>query len=113
MLVRLMDMLKEKGINSLFTALTHDNPNDVTDLSEDAVSSLSDTWIKLRNDENKNSRFRELIIIKSRGMGHENGVNKFSITDKGIVIINENANANGEPAKDRISLKKKLLKKNL
>ena len=104
MLVRLMDMLKGKEISALFTSLTHENTNSITDLTEDAVSSLADTWIKLRNDENDMGRVRSLIVVKSRGMAHSNKVANFSITDKGIVILNEKNN------EDQISIMKERVK---
>ena len=88
MLIRLMDMLKSKGINALFTSLTHNTFIDSSDITEDAVSSLCDTWIELRNEEKSTGRSRSLLVVKSRGMGHSNEATPFSITDKGIVIHN-------------------------
>jgi circadian clock protein KaiC len=104
MLVRLLDMLKGKEISALFTSLTHAYSNNITDLTEDVVSSLADTWIKLRNEEKNMGRVRSLIVVKSRGMAHSNKVTNFSITDKGIVILNEKNN------QDQISSKKKRVK---
>ena len=104
MLVRLMDMLKEKEISAFFTSLTHEHPNNITDLTEDVISSLADTWIKLRNEEKNMGRVRSLIVVKSRGMAHSNKVTNFSITDKGIVILNEKNN------QDQISSKKERVK---
>jgi circadian clock protein KaiC len=86
MLVRLMDMLKVNGISALFTALTH-NKDESSDLTVDAVSSLADTWIKLRNAEYGPGNVRSLVVVKSRGMGHSNDVNDFIITDKGIEML--------------------------
>jgi len=86
MLVRLMDMLKIEGITSLFTSLTHQRPQTETDNTEDMVSSLADTWIKVRNEECEGERERSFIIVKSRGMGHSNEVWHFDITNKGIRI---------------------------
>ena len=42
------------------------------DLSVDAVSSLADTWIKVKNEEENGESVRNLLIVKSRGMGHYN-----------------------------------------
>ncbi len=86
MLVRLLDMLKVNGINAMFTALTHQPINETMDLSVDAVSSLADTWIKLKNEEENGNRMRNLLIVKSRGMGHSNQMWNFLITDKGIQL---------------------------
>jgi circadian clock protein KaiC len=86
MLVRLMDMLKVNQINALFTSLTHENDNEYSDLTVDAVSSLADTWIRVSNNEMNNARQRNLSIVKSRGMGHSNLVWEFTIQNKGIKI---------------------------
>ncbi len=85
MLVRLMDMLKGKGISALFTSLTHTNHSEST-MIEDTVSSLADNWINLRNEELSAERVRTLLIVKSRGMGHSNSVSDFTITESGIVM---------------------------
>jgi circadian clock protein KaiC len=89
MLVRLMDVLKNKGISALFTSLTHQKPNNITDFTEDAVSSLADTWLRLRNEESDKGRVRSLVVIKSRGMAHSNEVTNFTITNKGIELLNK------------------------
>lgn len=84
MLVRLMDTLKTKGINALFTSLTHRNGSDYSDPTVNAVSSLADTWIRVENSDRENERVRSLLIIKARGMGHNNHPQNFEITDHGI-----------------------------
>jgi len=88
MLVRLMDMLKGHGISALFSSLTHDTSIDESDFTVNAVSSLADTWIKVRNAEHGTSKVRSLVVVKSRGMGHSNEVNDFIIRDTGIEILN-------------------------
>jgi circadian clock protein KaiC len=84
MLVRLLDTLKINQINALFTSLTHDGYTEYNNSSIDAVSSLADTWISLRNEERNNERVRSMLIVKSRGMGHSNNQQNFIITGKGI-----------------------------
>lgn len=86
MLVRLMDMLKINQINALFTSLTHESSNEYNDLTVDAVSSLADTWIQVSNTEKNLARERILNIVKSRGMGHSNGLWEFAVHDKGIKL---------------------------
>jgi len=88
MLVRLMDTLKIKEINAVFTSLTHNNTAEFNDTTVDAVSSLADTWIDLDNGQKSNERVRSLLIIKSRGMGHANNKQSFTITNKGIQFLN-------------------------
>lgn len=86
MLARLMDMFKVHQINTLFTSLTQEQPGNYNESAEEAVSSLVDTWIKVRNEETKGDRVRSLYIVKSRGMGHSSEVIDFTITDHGIKI---------------------------
>ena len=88
MLARLMDMLKIHQISSLFTSLTHEQPISYSSLAEEAISSLVDSWIKLRNEESESNRVRSLYIEKSRGMGHSSEIKDFLVTDQGIKIMN-------------------------
>ena len=61
----------------------------INDATVDAVSSLADTWINVRNEEKNNDRVRSLLIVKARGMGHANTRQDFIITSKGIRFRNE------------------------
>ena len=88
MLIRLMDTLKTSQINALFTSLTHLRESEYNDATMDAVSSLADTWINVRNEEKDQERVRSLLIVKSRGMGHSNNQQDFIITNKGILFRN-------------------------
>ncbi len=90
MLARLMDMLKTHQISTLFTSLTHEQSIDNNTLAEEAVSSLVDTWIKVRNEESKGNKVRTIYIDKSRGMGHSSEIRDFLVTDEGIKIMNDN-----------------------
>jgi circadian clock protein KaiC len=92
MLLRLLDILKINQINALFTALTHFDKSELKDLTVDAVSSLADTWIKVRNEEIDGIRVRSLFIVKSRGMGHSNELYDLSIQSKGIGLIAQKQN---------------------
>ena len=86
MLVRLMDILKTKQISSVFTSLTQLQGNSSADVAEDLVSSLADTWIRLRNEESGNFRVRSIYVLKSRGMGHSNAIWDFNISNKGVKL---------------------------
>ena len=86
MLIRLIDLLKMNQVNALFTALTHESSNVYNDATVDAVSSLADTWINVRNEEKNNDRTRSLLIVKARGMGHANKRQDFKISNKGILF---------------------------
>ncbi len=87
MLVRLMDTLKMNEINTVFTSLTHLGTTEFNDATVDAVSSLADTWIDMSNGTKNNERVRNLLIVKSRGMGHVNSPQNFTISDKGIQFL--------------------------
>ncbi len=93
MLVRLIDMLKTKGINAFFTSLTHEEGPDEKDQTINAISSLADTWIDLRNIKQDNQRVRNFRIVKSRGMGHETETQQFIITGKGIKLLSTKKNS--------------------
>lgn len=84
MLVRLIDFLKSRGITALYTSLSSgDRSDEATDVG---VSSLTDTWILVRQVEINGERNRTLFILKSRGMSHSNQVREFLLTDEGIAL---------------------------
>lgn len=83
-LVRIIDVLKIKGINAFFASLTQASSL-MDDLTVEAVSSLADVWINIENDH-RNNTGRSLRIIKVRGMGHNTTPQRFAITGKGIKI---------------------------
>lgn len=87
MMIRLLDMLKTKGITSVFTSLRRKVTSE-KDAIEEAVSSLADTWIALRNQEFDHNIIRSLVIVKARGMGHSGNLLDFTITNKGIHFVN-------------------------
>ncbi len=86
MLTRLIDFLKVNGITALFTALINPRTGQV-EMIEDAVSSLMDTWIMLRDLEGIGERNRGMSILKSRGMSHSNQVREFIVTGNGIELL--------------------------
>jgi len=86
-LMRLIDLLKKKGITALFTSLTTGKGKSVIETSEVGVSSLMDTWLLLRNVEYNGERNRTIFVLKSRGMGHSNQVREFVMTDHGIDLV--------------------------
>ena len=80
MLTRLIDYLKTKGITTLSTSLM-DSEEDGQ--SGQGISSLMDTWIRLRMFEEGDERNRGLSVVKSRGMAHSNQIREYLITDDG------------------------------
>jgi circadian clock protein KaiC len=84
MLVRLIDFLKGAGITAVFVSLTGGDDLEETNVG---VSSLTDTWILLRDVELNGERNRCLYVLKSRGMAHSNQVREFVMTNQGIRLI--------------------------
>jgi len=90
MLIRLIDMLKTKQINAMFTILTQAGRFEQEHTTAAEISSLADTWINLKNETFGDERTRSLLIIKTRGMGHINHEQPFKISGKGIEFLNAN-----------------------
>lgn len=67
-MLRMVDMLKSRGITAVFTSLREDGSLDHD--SNIGVSSLMDAWIKLLNIEANGERSRTLYVIKACGMRH-------------------------------------------
>lgn len=86
MLIRLIDMLKTNQINALFTSLTQSTTKDYNQSTVGEISSLSDIWINLQNEYMGVERSRSLLIIKTRGMGHSNLEQQFTINNNGIKL---------------------------
>ncbi|MFF8803344.1 MULTISPECIES: circadian clock protein KaiC [unclassified Methylobacterium] len=84
-MLRMVDMLKSRGITALFTSLREDGELDAN--SSIGVSSLMDAWIRLLNIESNGERTRTLYVIKARGMRHSNQVREFVMSGDGIALI--------------------------
>jgi circadian clock protein KaiC len=82
MLLRLLDLLKTHQITGLFTSLTAGGR--ALEHTDVAISSLTDTWLLLRDQEANGERNRLLYVLKSRGMAHSNQVREFLLTDHGV-----------------------------
>jgi KaiC/GvpD/RAD55 family RecA-like ATPase len=50
------------------------------------VSLLCDNILLMRYYESKKEMVRELMVVKTRGSGHEKHVMPFEITEKGMVV---------------------------
>jgi circadian clock protein KaiC len=84
MLIRVIDFLQQEQVNVMFTALTLNN---AADQADEGVSSLVDTWLRVRDIEFNGERNRGMYIMKSRGMAHSNQVREFVISDEGIELV--------------------------
>jgi len=84
MLTRLIDYMKTKEITTICTSLV-----DIEDEGQtgQGVSSLMDTWIRLRMFETDGERNRGISVIKSRGMKHSNQIREYLLTDTGVQIL--------------------------
>jgi circadian clock protein KaiC len=85
MLVRLIDMLKSRGVTIMLSSLTH--AGDALEQTRIAVSSMVDTWLLLKLLETNGERNRCLYVLKSRGMAHSNQIREFLISSQGIDLI--------------------------
>jgi circadian clock protein KaiC len=84
-LLRMVDLLKSRGITAVFTNLCGDDNRSAH--GDHGLSSLMDTWISLRTVEADGERNRVLYVLKSRGMGHSNQVREFALTAGGMRLI--------------------------
>ena len=85
MLLRLIDFLKSAGITAVFVSLTGGGEN--LEKTTVGISSLTDTWVLLRDVELNGERNRCLYVLKSRGMAHSNQLREFTMTEHGIKLI--------------------------
>ena len=85
-LLRMVDMLKSRGITAIFTSLRTEGAA-VGGADDLGLSSLMDAWIKLLDVEADGERSRVLYVIKARGMSHSNQVREFQITSGGIRLV--------------------------
>jgi circadian clock protein KaiC len=85
MLIRLIDFLQNEQITAMFSALTQNDM--INNQTDEAISSLVDTWLTIEDIEMNGERNRAMYIMKSRGMKHSNQVREFVISDDGIELI--------------------------
>jgi circadian clock protein KaiC len=84
-LLRMVDLLKARGITALLTSLLH---QDYVSTQQDlGMSSLMDSWVRLFNEEANGEMNRTLYVIKSRGMSHSNQVREYVMSAGGIGLI--------------------------
>ncbi len=85
LLLRMLDMLKARGITTIFTSLT--STDERMAQSDFGLSSLMDTWISLIDIDSNGERNRGLYVLKSRGMSHSNQIREYLLTSEGIKLI--------------------------
>jgi circadian clock protein KaiC len=84
MLMRLIDFLKARQVTAIFTSLTLGGG--AQEETEVGISSLTDTWLLLRDIELGGERNRAMYVLKSRGMAHSNQIREFLLTDHGVEL---------------------------
>jgi circadian clock protein KaiC len=85
MLMRLLDFLKDRQITAMFVNLTANQGAE--EQTEVGISSLTDTWILLRDVELNGERNRCLYVLKSRGMAHSNQIREFVLSRSGVRLL--------------------------
>lgn len=84
-LMRMVDLLKVRGITAMITNLT--SANRAGDETEYGLSSLMDNWIGLHDIEANGERNRGLYLLKARGMSHSNQIREYILTANGVQLI--------------------------
>jgi len=84
-LLRLVDLLKSRGITAVFTSLS--SGDQTSSLNDRSISSLMDTWISVSHVEENGERNRLVYLLKSRGMAHSNQVREFKIGTNAITLV--------------------------
>lgn len=92
-LLRMIDLLKSRGITALTTNLIPGGAP--ADRTEQGMSSLMDAWLSVVNLESNGERNRALYVLKARGMSHSNLVREFQMTDHGVRLIPAYLGSNG------------------
>lgn len=90
-LLRMLDLLKARGITTLFASLSEDGP----DPTHTGLSSQMDVWISLRNVESNGEFNRIIYLLKARGMSHSNQLREFRVSEEGISVIDAYIGASG------------------
>src|SRR6202034_4552307 len=92
MLLRVIDLLKSRGITAFLTNLLSAQGMDQADAG---VSSLMDTWISLVQLESNGERNRGIYVLKSRGMNHSNQIREYQLTSKGVHFVDAYLGSSG------------------
>jgi circadian clock protein KaiC len=84
MLLRVIDLLKSRGITAFLTNLLSAEGMDKSDAG---MSSLMDTWLSLVQLETNGERNRGIYVLKSRGMNHSNQIREYQLTSQGVKLV--------------------------
>jgi circadian clock protein KaiC len=84
LVLRLVDMVKSRGITTLLTSLTH-GPWD-EERGDMGVSSLADAWLLVRHNELNGVRRRTICVLKARGMAHSSQIQELVLSSSGVEV---------------------------
>ena len=84
-LMRMVDMLKTRGVTAVFTRLT--STQELHAGTDQGISSLIDAWVLLADLEVSGQRTRGVYLMKARGMGHSHEVRQYLMTKSGIRVM--------------------------
>jgi circadian clock protein KaiC len=84
MLLRVIDLLKSRGITAFLTNLLSVEGMEKSDAG---MSSLMDTWLSLVQLESNGERNRGIYVLKSRGMSHSNQIREYQLTSQGVKLV--------------------------
>jgi len=87
-LMRLVAIVKDRGITAILTNQTSEPPASGEELSGIGFSSVVDAVIQLRFIDAGQEIGRQILIIKARGSGHSNRRESYYITENGIEFPN-------------------------
>jgi circadian clock protein KaiC len=83
-LMRLVSILKERGITSVMTNQISELAGGDEEISGIGFSSVVDAVVQLRFVDSGQEITRQMLVVKSRGSGHSNRRESFNITDRGM-----------------------------
>jgi circadian clock protein KaiC len=92
MLLRVIDLLKSRGITAFLTNLLSAEGMDQADAG---MSSLMDTWLSLVQLESNGERNRGIYVLKSRGMNHSNQIREYQLTSQGVKLVDAYLGSSG------------------
>jgi circadian clock protein KaiC len=92
MLLRVIDLLKSRGITAFLTNLLSAEGMDQVDAG---MSSLMDTWLSLVQLESNGERNRGIYVLKSRGMNHSNQIREYQLTSQGVKLVDAYLGSSG------------------
>jgi circadian clock protein KaiC len=87
-LMRMIDFLKNSHVTCFCTSLSVAGAE--LEQTAQGISSLTDTWILIKDIESNGDRHRGLYVLKSRGMAHSSTIRGFHLTSRGVQLADLN-----------------------